>query len=153
MAKYDITHLCGHDERIALVGPTARRESRIEWEESRVCRDCYHAQQTAAAAEAAAERALPALVGSDKQVAWAITLREKFLAKFETWRESEGKRMLDPAKLGEFSAFADQMTRISDARFWIDNRDRSIADVMAAAYKLVHPIAPSAVVSEQRGDL
>lgn len=30
MAHYDISHTCGHDERIELFGPTRDRERRIE---------------------------------------------------------------------------------------------------------------------------
>lgn len=40
MAHYDITHTCGHDERIELFGKTSERERRIEWLQERPCTEC-----------------------------------------------------------------------------------------------------------------
>ena len=58
-----------------------------------ICPDCYkaemqaaeakkRAEQSAEAAEEAKKLSLPALTGSEKQVAWANTLRHKMLVKY-----------------------------------------------------------------------
>lgn len=49
MAKYDVNYACGHGCYTEhLFGPTAGRDSRIEWlEANRVCPDCYRAKKHA----------------------------------------------------------------------------------------------------------
>jgi hypothetical protein len=82
MAKYRITRTCGHPETLQIAGPVAGRDRQAEYESGRLCYECYKAEQakqrTAAsqtAAEAAKASGLPSLTGSDKQVAWAETIR------------------------------------------------------------------------------
>ena len=43
MAKYDITHECGHTETHNLIGPRRDRERRIQWLETSLCSECYRA--------------------------------------------------------------------------------------------------------------
>ena len=96
MAHYDITHTCGHDERIELFGKTSERERRIEWLQERPCTECWK-KERAAEAEArrnkeaamiveklgndaadavnALSNATCTLEGSAKQVAWAEDIR------------------------------------------------------------------------------
>ena len=49
MAHYDITHACGHDERIELFGKTSERERRIEWLQERPCTECWKKERAAEA--------------------------------------------------------------------------------------------------------
>lgn len=49
MAHYDITHTCGHDERIELFGKTSERERRIEWLQERPCTECWKKERAAEA--------------------------------------------------------------------------------------------------------
>ena len=77
--KYDVTHTCGHTSRVELFGKNADREKRLAWLERTVCPDCIRAEQN----EAAIEQGLPELVGSEKQIAWALSLREKAIAAAE----------------------------------------------------------------------
>lgn len=101
MAHYDITHTCGHDERIELFGKTSERERRIEWLQERPCTECWK-KERAAEAEArknkeaamiveklgndaadavnALSNASCTLEGSAKQVAWAEDIRSKCIA-------------------------------------------------------------------------
>ena len=95
MAKYDVTHACGHQQTHQLVGPHKDRERKVGWLETTDCSECYQAErlrQREAALEAAVVQAkefeLPALVGSEKQIAWAIQLRADFVAQLETDAES-----------------------------------------------------------------
>lgn len=92
MAKYTITHKCGHDEEISLFGPMDERERKIEWLESKPCKACKHAEDNKKAERNAvlmgfgftsiAEdgSALPALEGTPKQVTWAEDIRNSFIA-------------------------------------------------------------------------
>lgn len=83
MAKYDVTFSCGHTATVQLFGKEADRQRSITWyEENGLCPECYKkkieaerkAADDAAAAEAK-EMGLPDLKGSEKQVAWANSIR------------------------------------------------------------------------------
>lgn len=83
MSKYQITRACGHEETIQIVGPTKDRDRKVAFEESKLCYDCWKARQAeeraAEAAKAAVEAqtsGLPTLTGSEKQIAWAETIRK-----------------------------------------------------------------------------
>lgn len=83
MAKYQITRACGHTESVQIAGKTSDRDRQVAHEESRLCYACYQAQKAAeraaesakAAAEAATSGFL-ALTGTEKQIAWAETIRK-----------------------------------------------------------------------------
>ena len=113
--KYDITYTCGHTATIQLYGKTSEREARIEYmERTQLCPDCYRAAANAEAAEAANQRGLAPLEGSPKQVAWATTIREKWIA----WAEKsfvQGDQQVEAV----VQYAGQKMTRAS---WWIDRR-------------------------------
>lgn len=123
MAWYTLTHGCGHIEHVQLYGPVRDRQRRADWQTHPQCRDC----RNAAAAEASA--ALPALSGSDKQVAWANTIRVDLLRQVDgivteldargSSEEQERARMLRQLAL--------QMT---SASWWIDRRRHTAIDLL-----------------------
>ena len=78
MAKYTIPHSCGHSETVQLYGKHTDRSRYMDNAERRQCRDCYNASLVAKTAD----MGLPALTGSDKQVAWAETIRAKETARY-----------------------------------------------------------------------
>jgi hypothetical protein len=82
MASFTINHTCGHSADVQLFGKVKDRESKAEWLANRPCDDCAkaeyakkNAEKNAALSAQAKEAGLPALQGSDKQVAWANTIR------------------------------------------------------------------------------
>lgn len=80
MAKYQITMSCGHVETHDVIGKRQQREWRISKLESELCSDCLAHQrekENQANAQLNAESGLPALTGSEKQIAWAETIRAK----------------------------------------------------------------------------
>lgn len=125
MAKYQVTFSCGHTEQKELVGKGKERESRIAyWGENGLCTDCYKAEQDAKRARENAEAAQKAeavgranLQGSEKQVAWANTIRENIMEVIEraVRKDTEGGQ-----KVHEY------LNSKTDARFWIDNRDAKL---------------------------
>lgn len=84
MAKYDINYTCGHEGTVNIIGPHRSRESRIAYLERGECFDCFKRHSTEVAREQAQELELPTLVGSEKQVAWAETLRLTQINAIET---------------------------------------------------------------------
>lgn len=123
MAKYTITHTCGHTEEVQLFGPYKDRESRIKWLESKPCPDCIKAAATQAANEASAERGLAPLTGTDKQTAWAVTIREgvykcidMLAGVADKFGNAEATKMV--------AGWTAELDKHTEAKWWIDNRDK-----------------------------
>ena len=118
MAHYTINHICGHSVEIQLLGKMEDRYRRIEWLETQECEECKRAKANAAAAAAKDARGLADLTGSEKQIAWANTIREKaykaldFLAPYAT--NDKTKQIMDRWKA--------KMDVQTTAKWWIDNR-------------------------------
>ena len=84
--KYYGTYACGHEGVVEIYGPSKDREWKKENEFSRPCPECRErARQqerdiaNKKAAEAATEMGLPKLTGTEKQVAWATTIRNDLI--------------------------------------------------------------------------
>jgi len=135
MAKWNVTRECGHEEEIQIYGPGKDRESKAEYEATKLCGTCYQAKIQAdrkAESEQAAEQSkatgLPALQGSDKQVAWAESVRAEYLAgvvKAEQLLAANfgARGAAEAAKaLPEIRKQAESRT---SAHEWIERRDRT----------------------------
>jgi hypothetical protein len=77
-----ITHACGHEQIHYLSGFASQQERKARWLQSTKCRTCFVATKQTEQAEAAvrdgaaiAHLELRLLTGSDRQVAWATSLR------------------------------------------------------------------------------
>ena len=118
MAKYIINHTCGHQVTVQLYGAYKERERRIAYLETCECEECRKAKANAAAEAAKAERGLADLTGSEKQIAWANTIRENaykcidMLLEFAT--NDQAKQMM--------SNWRNRMDAETTAKWWIDNR-------------------------------
>lgn len=161
MAKYEITHTCGHGETVQIYGTNTHgeRERSAEWQASRLCRDCYRAQQTAQAAADAAAQSLPALQGSEKQIAWALTIRAKALADAQQAIDRQQAIILRRAGVesvagldaGQRAAWDRGVALLqsglaalraqTDSRFWIDRRGLVDDEWMREAGQLVRAAA------------
>jgi hypothetical protein len=130
--KYQITHKCGHEVTLNLTGPFKERESRIEWLKNHDCTECY---RKAARANAKAENMVE-LQGTEKQIAWAETIRAKKLDQIANIVEDDEDRAALAAIKAE-----------TESRYWIDRRDTSaqailteaIQKIKAAAYEQANP--------------
>lgn len=129
---------------------TIKRNSREanSWEEWAAsyydeCTDCYKERKerekqeaNEKAAEFSRESGLAPLTGSDKQIAWANTIRMKFVEAVDEFRAvrlqqiescgSDEKEFIDAAgkeieSLDRIMAYLEQ--HYTEARFWIDNRN------------------------------
>ena len=127
MAKYTVTCSCGHEDTVSLIGNHRSRESRIDYlQQSGGCAECYEQQRnesrqqaTAQATQEAKDAELPDLIGSEKQVAWAVTIRSKLLAEIE-----EIVTRLKQDKDYQLILLAvDRLQQITEAKQWIDWRD------------------------------
>jgi hypothetical protein len=122
-----IRHSCDHEQLHFLDGHASQKERKAKWLQTTKCRKCFVADRHLEQADAAiaddaaiAHLNLPALVGSERQTAWATTIRARRLAL-----------MLPIVS----SATSDQKAclLVSDAKWWIDHRDMSDVDLMQQA--------------------
>lgn len=95
-----INYTCGHSTEQQMYGKVSGREQLAASMGRRDCPACAAHK----AAEQAQASGLPALTGSDKQIAWAADIRERAL------------RLLAPER-------AQQLRPETSAKWWIDNRN------------------------------
>lgn len=129
MSAYTIKLACGHTGTVHATGPQDKRDAYLLWaSENKICRDCWTDQKQKdrqaqiAAEKQAAEKIrsekklqLPELSGSEKQVSWAKDILTKLLADSKVEWAIRKVIELNP----ELS---------SQAKYWIDRRDREDLD-------------------------
>lgn len=133
LMKYIVNHTCGHTTEIDLVGKTTERERRLAWLATQPCMDCKRAAEAAKAQATAEAAGLPALTGSDKQIAWAETIRAKALAAIDEITAKCG----ESAKVPEALAIVDWVRGQSESRWWIDHRDDGAVYLLRAAREAI----------------
>lgn len=161
MAKYKVTYTCGHEGVVNIIGPNKDREWKLAYEEAKLCPDCYKAKleaerqkQNAEAAEANQTAGLPKLEGTEKQIAWAETIRKSILEGIESKVLSKINPEQKELTLKAFEA----IKRQTKASWWIDIRDISISEMKALLAKEADVISkaesepPDAVVEEAQAE-
>jgi hypothetical protein len=122
-----ITHACGHEQIHYLSGFASQQERKARWLKATKCRNCFVATKQGEQAEAAVRNSaaiahldLPLLTGSDRQVAWATTLRaSRFCALMaNSGTDGNGRHVC---------------AVVIDAKWWIDHRALSDAELVAEA--------------------
>lgn len=143
MAWYDGTFSCGHKGSVDICGPTKDRQRKAEYRFSGLCPECYKVylqeekeKKNKEAAEKSAEMELPRLDGSEKQVAWANSIRlnivEELYKKMETLEKvlkEKGLEVIPKTNLGvnEVSNALDYFIQShTEAKYWIDIRQCGI---------------------------
>jgi hypothetical protein len=77
--KETVTRACGCEERVNLIGSQYHRDRKREWYQSTACTEHHHQAEAKRASEQNTAAGLPALAGSEKQIAWAEQIRAKAL--------------------------------------------------------------------------
>jgi hypothetical protein len=152
MSWYEVNYTCGHNDRMQVYGPTRDRQTIADRESRKDCPECWRKKQDARNAESAlaascdaAAAGLPSLVGSDKQVAWAETIRAKMLAELKPIVVSakakqslaeQGRIALDDPRYVQLQAAidaqADSYRMQASAKWWIDHRTDSLYNLCTA---------------------
>jgi hypothetical protein len=132
MAKYDVTYTCGHTGTVNIIGPHRSRESRVAYLESGECFECYKQHSTEVAREQAQELELPTLVGTEKQVAWAETLRLAKLNEIEAYIERLDKTKPDYRQI---LIAVEHISNEISAKRWIEWRDDSPSYIISKVLK------------------
>jgi hypothetical protein len=122
-----ITHACGHEQIHYLSGFDSQQERKARWLKTTKCRMCFVATKQAEQAEAAvrdsaaiAHLDLPLLIGSDRQISWATTLRASRFCALVAHPVTEGD---------DYQVCA----LINDAKWWIDHRALTDTELLAEA--------------------
>lgn len=137
MAKYTVKHTCGHEQEYQLFGKNSDRERRLEWLATQDCPECRRAAEAKKNAEAIegtpfAEIENTVLEGTERQVAWAQSIRRKFLAKLT------GEKAIKPAAMPAIIKFFAQKTA---AKFWIEEvRESDVLGVITRYGKEIKAI-------------
>ncbi|WP_157227509.1 hypothetical protein [Nocardia asiatica] len=135
MAFYRIDHRCGHGIDTQIYGPNVHgeREREAARRAQHPCPECLRAARSAAAAETATRQQWPALQGTDKQVAWAMTLRDTAMHALEKSmaQRRDGLADLDARAL----AYREILLSTTAASAWITQRHAAahpVPDLIAA---------------------
>ncbi len=135
MSKYSITRSCGHEETIQIYGPVRDRDRKAEYEAGKMCYECYKSEQakqraaeSVQAAESAKTLGLPQLTGSEKQIAWAESIRAKAAQSLTSVRQNLA---LAPDDKREAVSIAmriiDATMARTDAKDWINDANAGVA--------------------------
>lgn len=180
MAKYDVTHACGHSQEHQLFGSHRDRDRKLSWLATVPCGACARAereQQKIAAAKAAAKSSeaigLPALIGSEKEIAWANQIRLEKLADADASIANLRARMAQPIDAdrpelqerlaaiiemeagGHLDAARAWIASQPMAKWWIDQREKIGAALLLLAPCLLpylEAIAPD-VAAARRAEM
>ena len=119
---------CGQEGEINLYVDRKKREWVANQIFSEICNDCKNAE----AAAKAKEMGLPELTGSEKQIAWANTIRQDMLGKLER-REMLGLFLRTGRVTEENIETAISGLRMeTSSRWFIDHRDDDSLEIVAA---------------------
>ena len=153
MAQYSVTRACGHEEIVNLIGKHKLREWRLQnVEPNKLCSSCYHAElarqrekATSEAVEAAKAMELPVLAGTEKQIAWAETIRQEVMLRAEGFLHDN----ITDEERGNLMSGLDELQKIESARWWIDHRDinlRELGKLLIKTAKEQQTLPPKSVV-------
>lgn len=109
MAWYYGTYSCGHEGRVNVIGKMSERQWKIDRHFEGICEECKAKEREEAnkkSTEKSKEYDFPELSGTEKQIAWANTIRMNFY-------ENCMYEYVDPD---------DIIHNETEAKFWIDNR-------------------------------
>lgn len=149
MAKYDVTHSCGHTRTHNIDGKISERQGRADWLARHVCDECQqaaYAEQNAKASATATELNLSALKGSEKQVAWASSIRLTRYGQILKHLEDNAARLSPDMDLQ--AAATTIISAETSAGWWINNRDPRITPAaIINAIMTTHQAALQAALS------
>jgi len=128
--KVSVKYACGHIGDTQVYGGWKERERYINYLSRQVCPECKRQKEAEEAKKLELEFGLPDLEGgSEKQRAWAVSIRAEWLRRMAAAAERyEGKADIVRAALVEAAS-----TKKS-AIWWIDNRV-NINAALAAEYE------------------
>lgn len=115
MAKYNVTHRCGHSVEHNITDSSPHYE--VERRALQLCAECYSKSGDE-------PPVLPTLQGSDKQVAWALDIRAHRMQEItDTRKLIEGNAAKDPGNVERVLNIIRSIEQQTSAAWWIDHRN------------------------------
>jgi hypothetical protein len=180
MSKETIHHRCGHTSTANLFGRCKDRERKATWLGERTdCPDCTKAAFDVANAASATEnsaKGLPTLKGTEKQIAWAETLRnsrfesiEQLVKLVELWHDEPAEpltNLCQKANVAQDVQLAAEnladpthaetiiaaICSQEDASWWIDHRDFKLWQLVSSVCGVIAANERSAVAKEANNE-
>ena len=129
MAKYDIVYGCGCTVTKQLTGKLQDRDSYIAWAATQDCPECKKAKFNEECRIKAENSNFPTLTGSEKQVTWAVAIRQAFLDNLDMMikerlpKVNDSNRERAMATLQTIYNIRDAIiANETSAKWWIDKR-------------------------------
>ena len=129
MARYQVTHSCGHERTVQITGTDVRgeRKQKAAWLATRLCPSCakaardedHQALNTAATAQAIAA-GLPPLEGTPRQTAWAESIR---MGLFDQLRERAAGTPYENRTGDIMTVYMRAASAVTAASDWIESND------------------------------
>jgi dsDNA-binding SOS-regulon protein len=151
MAQYSITYACGCTGTVNLIGSHSSREWKLARLTNEICFACYKEQQLQAAQAATKERELVPLLGTEKQINWAMSIRIKILDELERLETRLAQSEVSPEE-GQLTLLVmDALYKVDSAHQWIEWRDWGIGMILRdLKQKLLAAPTPARVAQQQR---
>ncbi|NCG67157.1 hypothetical protein GWJ21_04145 [Bacillus coagulans] len=146
MAWHEGVYACGHPGRVQIYGPVKDRDWKEKKEFSKLCPECWKkklAEENQKAVETAKEMGLPELKGTEKQVAWANSIRLEFIEAIdeevrELERRNPNNKNLEKIKKEFDETKKFMLENKTEAKYYIDHRDFTIKEILMELYKEIH---------------
>ena len=130
MANYTIVRACGHEAQVKVRCATPTRARNLDRERQRICRRCAIEKLRSEPEASTDAEELRALIGTPKQIAWAMTLRHQALADAEMYLDYLRESGQLKGRVGrDMELFEAQKERVleplkgwTEAAWWIDRR-------------------------------
>lgn len=121
-ARINGPHSCGHPSKY-LAESQAARAMIAQW----ATEECFHCQRMARYQEAVTEAqrlGLPDLNGTDKQVPWAMQVRDEARVMLAAWVDKH-------STVSDVAASEALLYGITDADWWLDRKDWAADQLIA----------------------
>lgn len=130
MAQYEITYRCGHKDTVQIYGTNTHgeRERKAAWYGTIDCPKC----QAANTIKANKEEGMAELEGSDKQIAWAESIRGKIMPMLDAERQGCADHGATAEQLAKIDIVLAWLRGQKSAAWWIDHRLSSHTALRAA---------------------
>jgi len=144
VAKHDIAYQCGCKGSIHIIP----LESRIAYLEAGVCMECYKFYFKEAISRPTVKIELPPLTGSEKEIAWANSLRIHKLSEIET-EIANIEKMMPKEEYRQILIAIDEIQNKTAARQWILWRHYSAKYIVEETLKAIMAVPTAKAIEDK----
>ena len=115
---YEIAYRCGHTGTIRVLGTDTTQEAEVEYRKTTLCPECRMEDRNR-------KGAYVTLEGSDKQIVWALDIRDGFIKAFKNLliRIEEAPEKYRDGLLALADKYYHDRIAVTSAKLWIDSRE------------------------------